>query len=179
MSKNVLSRLNLRKAAEAAESAATTKSSKPTKAAKAPKKTKPTEATQAAETTQADKADPEAPKAAKVRGRKGKHGMPVYQVWTQVFECNGLAAEGKPNVFEWTTPKTDDEIAKFILEEFDGRCEEAKKPGRVSGVRSLYNRGVINKQTGPPARLVGRFERTPEGKLQEVVTARRVVAVAG
>jgi hypothetical protein len=171
---NVISRLSLRKAVESAEA---TKSTPTTKAPKAPKSPKTTKAAKKTETTEQTPTTetPEAPKAKKGRGMKGKtHNLPCYAMWTKIFECQGLAAEGKANDLGLKTPMTDEEISKFMIAEYDGKCKEHDKAAMLRG---LFNRGKINKMTAVPTRLVGRFEKTPEGKLVEVVTARRVSVV--
>ena len=169
----VLDRLNLRRQAETAGITTETPPTpdkapaKKTRAKKASAKT--TDSKESAETT-----EPEA-KAKKGRGMKGKKfNLPCYAMWTKIFEAQGLAAEGKKNDLELKTPMTDEEISKFMQAEYDGKCKEHDKAAMLRG---LYNRGKINKMTAVPARLVGRFERTAEGKLQEVVTARRVAVV--
>lgn len=174
---NVLNRLNLRRQAEAAgttEAPKAPKSAKAPKAPKAPKSSKTTKADKAPETTEKTEA-PEAPKAKKGRGMKGKkYGLPCYAFWTLIFDCQALAAEGKPNDLGLKTPLTDDEISKLVTEEYDGKCKEHDKAAMLRG---LYNRGKINKQPGEPARLVGRFERR-DGKLVEIVTARRTTVIS-
>lgn len=179
----ILDRVALRRAVEtqAAPAPKTTKAPKAPKSPKAAKSakssdpTKTTDAAPSAETTPAPKPE---------RGRRGKtFKVPVYRAWIMVFQANGEAADGlrgEKNCLGLEKPQTDAEISAWFEAEYDGRCAEAKKLHRVAGHRSLYNRGVINKQTGVPARLVGEFVRDEKsGELQEVITARRVVKVAG
>lgn len=171
---NVISRLSLRKAAESAEAAKSTEPTKAPKGRKSSKKTEPAKKTETTETTPTTEAAAPA-KEKKGRGMKGKtHNLPCYAMWTKIFECQGLAADGKPNDLGLKTPMTDEEISKFMIAEYDGKCKEHDKAAMLRG---LFNRGKINKMTEVPARLVGRFERTPEGKLVEIVTARRVAVV--
>lgn len=176
----LLNRVALRKAAESAQAAEATKAPATTKAAKAPKAPKSPKATPAAKSTNPAKAaeapgDAEASKAPKKgRGMKGKkHGLPCYAFWTLLFDCQALAADGKANPLGLKSPLTDDEISKLVQEEYDGKCKEHDKAAMLRG---LYNRGKINKQPASPTRLVGRFEKK-DGKLIEVVTARRVAVV--
>lgn len=174
---NVISRLSLRKATESAEAA------KSTETTENPKSPKATKGRKSSKTTQAAKADPKGPeptsdepKAKKGRGMKGKKfNLPCYAMWTKIFEAQGLAADGKANDLGLKTPMTDEEISKFMQAEYDGKCKEHDKAAMLRG---LFNRGKINKMTAVPARLVGRFERNAEGKLVEIVTARRVAVVS-
>lgn len=170
----LMNRVSLRKAMEQVGVVDKANSAPKAKAPKSPKAPKSAKTTAAPEATEV-----EAPKEKKARGRKGKTlGVPCYAAWTILFEAQGLAADGKENVLGLKKPMTDAEISVWMQKEYAeaGGCKEHDKAGML---RSLYNRGKINKQTAVPSRLVGEFVPGVGGVgLVEVVRARTTKQVA-
>jgi len=102
-------------------------------------------------------------------------GLSIAETWIAIFDAQRKLAKGKQVVFgegkgkkTLKKPMTDEEIADFMQDEFDGQCAQAKAE-KVMMVRSMYNRGQLRPQGGEaPARPVGEF--TDEG--DEVVRHR-------
>ena len=117
--------------------------------------------------TQSAKAekDGDEKKVPKFRGMKGNTlGLPAYATWTFIFDMQRKVADGKPQQLGKKTikkPLTDEQIVEFLQDEFDGKLKEGTESG-VDRLRSLYNRGKINKQDGPPKKPVGEFDEKGE-----------------
>jgi hypothetical protein len=116
------------------------------------------------QSAKAEKGDGEK-KVPKFRGMKGNTlGLPAYATWTYLFDMQRKIADGKPQTLGKKTlkkPLTDEQIVEFLQDEFDGKLKEGTESG-VDRLRSLYNRGKINKQDGPPKKPVGEFDEKGE-----------------
>lgn len=123
--------------------------------AKSQAKTKPAKKTPKAQSDGEDKTP-------KFRGLRGNSlELPAYATWTWIFETQRKLANGEGPVKvgsrTFKKPLTDDQIVEFLQEEFNGELKEGT-PNGVNRLRSLYNKGKINKQEAPPKVPIGVFD---------------------